>query len=179
MAATGRKLKSARTTSGRNPVTARLTGSNIHHQDIHKSRPRLARTGIGHRHDRDQDQQQKNQRSAENVDRSPVAAHRSAFQSNLPGLTVFVAAPRIEQHYGFVALNLLLHHELFDGHQPGAAFGRRENTFQRGHFAAGGQHFVVRGGDGFAVAGIDVCENQEIAKRFRYAKTGGDAWPRW
>ena len=43
--ATGRKLKIARTTSGRNPVTARFTGSKIHHHDIHTRRPRLPRTG--------------------------------------------------------------------------------------------------------------------------------------
>ena len=43
--ATGRKLKMARTTSGRNPVTARLTGSKIHHHAIQTSSPRLPRTG--------------------------------------------------------------------------------------------------------------------------------------
>jgi hypothetical protein len=45
MLPTGRKLKIATTTSGSNPVTARCTGSQIHHQDIHTSRPRLARIG--------------------------------------------------------------------------------------------------------------------------------------
>ena len=42
--ATGRKLKIASTTSGRNPVTARFTGSAIHHHAIQTSSPRLPRT---------------------------------------------------------------------------------------------------------------------------------------
>ena len=45
MAVTGMKLKTARTTIGRNAVTARWTGSATHHHAIHTSRPRLARTG--------------------------------------------------------------------------------------------------------------------------------------
>ena len=43
--ATGRKLKTASTARGRKPVTARLTGSKIHHHAIHTRRPRLPRTG--------------------------------------------------------------------------------------------------------------------------------------
>ena len=38
---------SAGTTSGRNAVTARWTGSAIHHHAIHTSNPMLARTGYG------------------------------------------------------------------------------------------------------------------------------------